>query len=113
MQTAEEKADIVGSPRFSEQLAELEGGVLDLDLTLEQQDIVRAVRESGQPGAVTLTINIKPCDNEGSQVEMTAKISSKKPRSKRRLNLRFTKSDGSLVHDDPNQLTLPDMGAGN
>jgi hypothetical protein len=98
--------DIVAGKPFSAQVAELERGVLDHDLTSEMNNLVRAVRKTGAGGKLSLTIKVKPNNIGGTQVTLESEIKTTLPKSQREKSLAFTTESGALVKNDPRQMEM-------
>jgi hypothetical protein len=109
----DQEPDVIAGNRFSDQVAELERGDLNRDLTHELNQLVRKVRENGAKGTLTLKLEVKPCDRAAKQVEIEAHITSKAPKAPRRKTLAFTTPSGELQKDDPDQMEFQDKGFGN
>lgn len=59
---------------FSQQLAYINKGTLDAELTEALAEVIKAVRETGKKGAVTLTLN---CSMLNTRDENTMKVTPK------------------------------------
>lgn len=59
---------------FSQQLAYINKGTLDAELTEALAEVIKAVRETGKKGAVTLTLN---CAMLNTRDENTMKVTPK------------------------------------
>ena len=77
--------------------------------SLEQDlaECLKAVRESGKEGEVTLKITITPIDRQVQQVNIGTSHSAKIPRQKRAPTMMFVTPDGGLSDRDPRQASLP------
>jgi len=89
---------------FTELIAQAGGGQLQADLTEAVKEIVRAIRDTGKPGKLTLTIDIKP-NNHGSVI-LLSKIVKKIPEHSSPQSIFFALDDGSLSRSDPNQIEM-------
>lgn len=98
--------DVVAGKTFTAQLAELERGGLDHDLSTQLNNLVKEVRKTGKPGCLTLKLAIKPCDAIGQQVEIGADITLRLPKAPRERTLAFTTPQGGLQREDPRQMNL-------
>jgi nitrogen fixation protein len=99
--------DTVSGKKFSDQLAtDFERGQLDHDLTSDLNTLVKAVRATGKKGKIRLTIEVKPCDLNASQVEISNDITLALPRAPRQRTLAFTTEAGTLQREDPRQMGL-------
>ena len=63
---------------FSQQLAYINKGTLDAELTEALAEVIKAVRETGKKGAVTLTLN---CSMLNTRDENTMKVTPKVTRT--------------------------------
>lgn len=92
---------------FSQQLSYINKGTLDAELTEALAEVIKAVRETGKKGAVTLTLNCSMLNNRN---ENTMKISPKVTRSIPELDraetIMFSTANGDLLRDDPDQHQL-------
>ena len=61
---------------FSQQLAYINKGTLDAELTEALAEVIKAVRETGKKGAVTLTLN---CSMLNTRDENTMKVTPNYP----------------------------------
>ena len=87
-------------------LVPLAEGAIVPDLVNEIHDVVKAVRDTGRAGDISLKIKIAPCNGSERQVVVNAEINSKPPKSARPMSLYFTDEDGALHRQDPLQMGL-------
>lgn len=99
-----EDSFIEGRP-FTDVIGDLENGYLLKELTTKVYEIVRAVRETRKPGALSLKVKISPT-GRGS-VELDAKVDATIPEHDRPTTTFFMSHDGTLLRNDPNQPRLP------
>jgi len=94
--------DVVGDLRKGAALA---------DLNDEYQKVVKAVRETGKSGTVTLKLTIKP---NGETVFVDDDISSKPPKPAKNTSMFYADEDGGLHRRDPRQgeMTLSAVAPG-
>lgn len=93
---------------IQETLARLrEGRVYDL-LGLELNKVVKAVRDTGKAGKVTLTIDVKPVKKIAGALELTAEVNGKLPKLEASSDLMFPDEDGNLFVRPPNQRDIFD-----
>lgn len=92
---------------FSQQLAHFSKGCLDEELTEEMADVVKAVRETGKAGTITLTLKVQKLNaRDENAVQITPSVKSKKPELAPYTTVMFSTGDGDLLRDDPNQRKL-------
>jgi hypothetical protein len=74
-------------------------------------NVLKAVRETGKKGALTLTLEIKPRGRDSGQVEITGTVAPKCPIPDVSPSMLFVTEDGDLQRENPNQaqLKLGDM----
>jgi hypothetical protein len=77
----------------------------ELAIALEQ--LTAAVRDTTKKGSIKITIEMKPADNDATQVLLTAEIRGKLPRKNENATLFFTTRSNALVRDNPEQSDLP------
>lgn len=93
---------------FSQQIAFMSRGVLDAELTEELASVVKAVRETGKAGEITLKIKVRKLDNRNEDaVRLTPVVSAKVPQLPPYDTIMFSTGDGDLLRDDPHQQKLP------
>lgn len=92
---------------FSQQIAYINKGTLDAELTETLAMIIQAVRETRKKGSVTLTLN---CEMLNSRTEDTIKVTPDVKFSRPKLELAdtimFSTADGDLLRDDPDQVQM-------
>lgn len=82
------------------------GGYCLNEANKEMQDLVKAIKDTGMAGEVTLTLKIKPDKNDPRLVTLEPDFKIKKPRKKFSPGHAFITSDNGLSRDDPAQLEL-------
>ncbi|MEC5345172.1 hypothetical protein ABRZ24_21520 [Brenneria populi] len=92
---------------FSQQIAYINKGTLDAELTETLAMIIQAVRETRKKGSVTLTLN---CEMLNSRTEDTIKVTPdvkfNKPKLELADTIMFSTADGDLLRDDPDQVQM-------
>ena len=78
--------------------------MFDLDRAIEE--CVRAIRDTGKGGSVTLKLGFSCVNGDPSKVIVTDTITSKKPEPPAEGSLFFTTDDGGLQRDDPAQMDM-------
>ncbi|WP_186390478.1 hypothetical protein [Citrobacter freundii] len=92
---------------FSQQLAYINKGTLDAELTEALAEVIKAVRETGKKGAVTLTLNCGMLNTrDENTMKVTPKVSRTIPELDRADTIMFATADGDLLRDDPSQTQL-------
>lgn len=92
---------------FSQQLAYINKGTLDAELTEALADVIKAVRETGKKGAVTLTLNCSMLNTrDENTMKVTPKVTRTIPELDRADTIMFSTADGDLLRDDPAQTQL-------
>lgn len=102
-----ETGEIISQTPFSQQLAFLSKGSLDAELTQALADVVKAVRETGKAGSVTLTLKVgmlNQRDENAVKVSPAVKITT--PKLPPYESVMFSTADGDLLRDDPKQRKL-------
>ena len=87
-------------------LVPLAEGAVVPDLVNEIHEVVKAVRDTGRAGDISLKLKIAPCKGSARQVVVNAEINSKPPKCARPMSLYFTDEDGALHRQDPLQMGL-------
>lgn len=81
------------------------GQALD-EVSEKMDELVRAVRETGKAGSLTLNIKVKPAGKgDGTTVLVEDDVKSKPPQHSREA-IFFSTQKGRLTRDNPNQRTL-------
>jgi hypothetical protein len=82
-------------------------GDLLYDFALQLTRLVAAVRDTGKPGHVTLTLNCSPgAVGNGEKVAFKDKVDTKLPRHEYAPNLYYTTDKGGITRHNPRQLTM-------
>jgi|GEM_PF-410637 len=91
---------------FSQQIQHLNKGMLDDELTQLLSDVVKAVRETGKSGTVTLTLKVKPLNNKGiddDAVQVIPETKNMTPKLPQKAMVMWSTGDGDLLRRDPSQ----------
>lgn len=88
---------------FTDILREARRGAVVEGISDELETVIKAVRHTGKAGKLTLTIDIKPRDQDAEQVNLVFKVAAKAPSQAIPEAVFFTTLDGDLLRDDPNQ----------
>ena len=65
--------------------------------------MIKAVRETGKTGSVTVTIKAGLMQGTEDTVKLTGSISSKVPELDRPVTIMWSTADGDLIRNDPHQ----------
>ena len=92
---------------FSQQLAYINKGTLDAELTEALAEVIKAVRETGKKGAVTLTLNCSMLNTrDENTMKVTPKVTRTIPELDRADTIMFSTADGDLLRDAPAQVQM-------
>jgi hypothetical protein len=90
--------------KFSEVIQEARSGAVDGDLSEKLAEIVRAVREHGGKGALTLKVAVS--QNDAGSVKLDFGITTKTPQPALGTALMFADDSGNLTRNDTRQLQM-------
>lgn len=92
---------------FSQQMAFFNKGMLDSEVTEMLAELVKAVRDTGKKGSLTLTINVSMLNRrDENAMKITPNIKSKLPVLERADTIMYSTYDGALLRNDPDQPSL-------
>ncbi|MEC5321197.1 hypothetical protein VSX61_20030 [Brenneria populi subsp. brevivirga] len=92
---------------FSQQIAYINKGTLDAELTEALADVIKAVRETRKKGSVTLTLNLAMLDSRTENtLKITPDIKFSIPKLEMADTIMFSTADGDLLRDDPDQIQM-------
>ncbi|HRK69696.1 MAG TPA: hypothetical protein PKY73_19290 [Hyphomonas sp.] len=94
---------------FGETIIALKNGAVVAELSDRLRKLIKAVRETGNAGSLTLTMKVAPAvkgDNGGDVVSVEAAVNTKTPAPKLGTSIFFTTDAGGLVRNDPRQMDL-------
>ncbi|VEA68510.1 Uncharacterised protein [Serratia rubidaea] len=92
---------------FSQQLAYINKGTLDGELTEALAKVIKAVRETGKKGSVTLTLNCQMLNTrDENTMKVTPNVKLSIPELERADTIMFSTADGDLLRDDPSQVQM-------
>lgn len=92
---------------FSQQLAYINKGTLDAELTEALAEVIKAVRETSKKGSVTLTLNCQMLNTrDENTMKVTPKVTRTIPELDRADTIMFSTADGDLLRDDPDQMQI-------
>lgn len=88
---------------FNQQLVYLNKGTLNEELTEVLAEVVKAVRETGKAGSLTLTLKVAMFSKANEDVvKISPVVTSKVPEGERAETIMYSTADGDLLRDDPN-----------
>lgn len=97
-------------PEFLAFLAAHARGRTADQLSERMAELVVAVRETGKPGQITLTVKVTPDGKVPAAVRVEDKIAAKVPELDRPAAMWFATEDGSLSNTPPDQFTFEGFG---
>lgn len=98
---------IEGIRPFAEFLQETSNGTTHDELSIDLHELIRAVREHGKKGSLTLTITVAPLSKrDDSQLTVTEEIKVAAPKPEPRPSIYFADRNGNLSRTDPAQLAM-------
>ena len=83
-------------------LNQLHRGSAVADASDALAEVVRAVRENGKKGKLTLSITVVPL-SKGDAVDLVCEVTTKIPKPNKGSSLFFVADDGTLLRNDPRQ----------
>src|SRR5262245_54604602 len=103
----QETGEVIMQTPFSQQLSFLSKGSLDAELTQALADVVKAVRETGKAGAISLTLKVSMLNQrDENAVKVTPAVKITTPKLPPYESVMFSTADGDLLRDDPKQQKL-------
>lgn len=82
------------------------GGVID-DITAELRTLIEAIKRTGKPGKISLTLTFKPISGgETPQIEITDKVVVTKPDPNQPASVFYSTAANDLSRFDPRQPVL-------
>ncbi len=98
------------STPFNEQLRHLNKGTLNDELTEQLTALVKAVRETGKAGSLTLTIKVAMLNKADEDVvKVSPAVSCKLPENDRGETIMYSTADGDLLRESPYQAAKPEL----
>lgn len=99
--------EVTNATPFSQQLAFLNRGTLDFELTEAMAELVKAVRQTGKAGELVLKIKVGKLNaRDEDALKLTPAVTIKVPQMPAYESVMFSTADGSLLRDDPKQRKL-------
>ena len=90
---------------FEDALSSIDAGAFLGDAETVFKRVVKAVRETGKKGALTIKLDIAPM-KAGRQIELGGKITEKVPKHPRPAAILYTNEEGGVHRSDPEQHAL-------
>lgn len=100
---------MAGQKSFNETLSALRYGTLIDDLTEEMNNLTTQCAETGRPGSLTITLQLKP--GKGGQIEVFDDIKVKLPKEEKGSSIFFVTPEGNLTRNNPRQPELDGLRA--
>lgn len=92
---------------FSQQVAFLNRGELDDELTQELSELIQQVRLTRKGGAITLKLSVKMADQRTEdRIQIMPSVTVKRPELDRESAILWSTADGDLLRNDPRQVSL-------
>lgn len=88
---------------FGKTLADLSRGAALSECSEALQSIVKAVKETGLKGVLSLKINVEQMKDEDGTVQLTYEVTSKIPKPATKATIFFATDDFVLTREDPRQ----------
>lgn len=99
------ESDTVTGQRFCDVLRGHNHGLAEHEATKKLSEVVRAIRETGGAGSVTIKISLEPIKNNVNQLLVVAKVTESIP-TRQNADVRFSDDNGTLTEADPKQLQM-------
>lgn len=85
-------------------VAGIDGGAVAYGFSCQLAEVVKAVKETGKKGKVSITLTVDPLPKFGeSAVALKANLALSVPRPDYKQMVKFALDDGTLIGDDPKQ----------
>lgn len=91
---------------FADVLSEVNKGVVADDAAQKLAELVAAVRETGKPGSMTVTVKIEPFKGNEDIVKVSGQVALKAPKAEMPASIFYPDDSGNLSRNDPNTLPL-------
>lgn len=102
-----ETGEVLMTTPFSQQLGHLGRGTLDFELTEKLAQLIRAVRETGKKGSITLKLDVAKLNGrDENAVKIVPAIKLTTPELAPYESVMYSTADGDLLRDDPRQQKL-------
>lgn len=92
---------------FSQQISYLNRGALDSECSEALAELIKAVRDTGKKGSITLTLNCSMLNTrDENALRISADVKTSIPKLDRAETIMFSTADGDLLRDDPKQVQM-------
>lgn len=91
---------------YLQTVKDIDKGRLCEDLAEKFADLIGKVKERGKSGSITLSLKIKPLDEDAESVSVVAGVKVAEPAKPERASIFFTTDENSLVRDNPKQAEM-------
>lgn len=92
---------------FSQQIAYINKGSLDAEASEGIARVVKAVRETGKKGSITITLAVSMLNTrDENAMKITPSIKLSIPELDKAETIMFSTHDGDLLRDDPDQIQM-------
>lgn len=92
---------------FTQQLAYINRGMLDEELTEALAEVVKQVRETKKQGSITLQIKVSMLNQrDENAIKLTPNVKTSIPQLPQAETIMWSTHDGDLLRDDPIQQKL-------
>lgn len=92
---------------FTSTLVDLRGGMLVEEATEQLNALVANVRDTGKPGKLTVTIEVKPFAKVADALEVTGEVTTTMPKEKKHAEVFFPTVENNLSRHSERQQDLP------
>ena len=98
---------------FADTLKDIRRGDVISDATEHLRELVQRVKETGRPGALSLTLKVKPASKgDGTALLIEDDLKVKLPVAEKGSTILFATVEGNLQRNDPRQPELKGLQAG-
>lgn len=93
---------------ITDAINQVRGGLPAKHASQQFEDLIRACKDSGKKGTITLTVTVEPHGKDNKEMYLYVKSQTKLPTNPdlNEPGIFFTTRSGQLVRDDPDQTTL-------
>lgn len=99
---------------ITDAIKQVRGGLPEKHASQQFEDLIRACKDSGKKGTITLTVTVEPHGKDNTEMYLYVKSKTTLPTNPdlHEPGIFFTTRNGTLVRDDPNQQDLGLRGIG-
>lgn len=95
------------APQFTDILGFINRGALLDEATVSCAELVKAVRDTGKAGSITISLTVEPFKGSDDTLQVAGRVGVKLPRALAHASVMFTDDTGGLHRSDPTRPTLP------